>query len=52
MIHFQQGTTYYSVKWKGFSSAENTWEPVENLTNAKELLEVTDFETDQKSQFF
>jgi len=32
-----QGTQYL-VKWKGFSTAENTWEPVEHLLNASEEL--------------
>lgn len=25
----------YLVKWKGYSDAENSWEPVANVTNAK-----------------
>ena len=28
----------FLVKWKGYSSSENTWEPERNLSNAKELL--------------
>ena len=27
----KKGTTQYLVKWKGYSSSENTWEPTENL---------------------
>ena len=30
---------FYKVKWKGYSSAESTWEPKENLTNVEELIE-------------
>lgn len=28
----------YLVKWRGYPSYENSWEPVENLRNAKELV--------------
>ena len=29
----------YKVKWKGYGPHEMTWEPIENITNAKELIE-------------
>ena len=32
----------YLVRWKGYGPHEDTWEPLENLTNAKRL--VRDFE--------
>ena len=28
----------FLIKWKGYSTSENTWEPERNLTNASELL--------------
>jgi transposase InsO family protein len=30
---------YYLVKWKGYPSYENSWEPAEHLANASELLD-------------
>jgi hypothetical protein len=30
---------YYLVKWKGYSTKESTWEPIENLVGAEEVLE-------------
>lgn len=29
----------YLIKWKGYSDAENSWEPVANVANAKQLVE-------------
>ena len=33
------GKILYFIKWKGYSDAENTWEPESNLVNCPELLE-------------
>ena len=33
-----RGKYQYLVKWKGYDSSENTWEPDQNLTNMEELL--------------
>ena len=29
----------YLVKWKGYDTSENTWEPIRNLSNAEEILD-------------
>ena len=34
----RRGKVIYLVKWKGYDDTENTWEPVESLANANELL--------------
>ena len=31
--------TTYLIKWKGYNSSENSWEPEPNLTNAEEELD-------------
>jgi hypothetical protein len=32
------GQTKYLMKWKGYNTLENTWEPVKNLTNCQQLV--------------
>jgi hypothetical protein len=43
----RQNKMEYKVKWEGYPDYENTWEPVANLTNAKELI--TDYLDHQTS---
>jgi transposase InsO family protein len=41
LSHRRHGRKYaYLIKWKGYATAENTWEPESNLNNAKESLTV------------
>ena len=43
---------HYLMKWVGYSTAENSWEPESNLTNAQQLLETykKDHNLHQKAQ--
>lgn len=34
----QRNTIQYLIKWKGYASAKNSWEPTANLNNATKLL--------------
>jgi hypothetical protein len=33
------GKLYYLVKWKGYNTLENTWEPIKNLTGYHQLIQ-------------
>ena len=35
---YKNRQTHYLIKWKGYNSSENTWEPELNLLNAEEEL--------------
>ena len=38
--HWQSGRGHqYLIKWKGYSTRENTWEPKKNLTNTQATLD-------------
>jgi hypothetical protein len=33
------GKPYYLMKWKGYNTSENTWEPIKNLTGCHQLIQ-------------
>lgn len=42
------GATHYLVKWKDYSSYQNTWEPLPHLTNVKWMIE--NYENSKRNQ--
>ncbi|KAF8761035.1 reverse transcriptase [Rhizoctonia solani] len=40
---------FFRVKWKGYGSEENTWEPRENLRNAEKILKKFEKEMKEKA---
>ena len=39
LSHHRRGRgSWYLVEWKGYSTAEKTWEPEQKLSNAQQLL--------------
>ncbi|KAF8752409.1 hypothetical protein RHS01_08119 [Rhizoctonia solani] len=45
----RNGKWFFRVKWKGYGSEENTWEPRENLRNAEKILEKFEKEMKKKA---
>lgn len=38
-LNKKKGTIEYLVKWEGFRSSENTWEPADNLKQCRQKLQ-------------
>ena len=34
-----KGEEQYKIKWKGYPKSQNTWEPVNNLSNVKDMID-------------
>ena len=34
-----QGVEHYNIKWEGYTSDQNTWEPIHNLTNVQDMID-------------
>ncbi|KAF8749312.1 hypothetical protein RHS01_10171 [Rhizoctonia solani] len=45
----RDGKWFFRVKWKGYGSEENTWNPEENLKNAEKILEKYEKEMKKKA---
>ncbi|KAF8750725.1 hypothetical protein RHS01_09093 [Rhizoctonia solani] len=45
----RNGKWFFRVKWKGYRSKENTWEPQENLKNAEKISEKYEKEMKKKA---
>ncbi|KAF8751560.1 hypothetical protein RHS01_08341 [Rhizoctonia solani] len=45
----RNGKWFFRVKWKGYGSEENTWEPRENLKNAEKILKKFEKEMKEKA---
>ncbi len=43
----ENGENYYLVKWIGYDSSENTWEPIKNLIHSREIIK--EFELKRES---
>ena len=35
-----KGEVFFLVKWKGYDSSKNTWEPLENMKDAEEAVKI------------
>lgn len=43
------GSILYQVRWRGYGEADDTWEPLENLTGAKKAIQLFESEAMQQA---
>jgi len=44
----RKGKSHYRVKWAGYGSEDNTWEPLQNLQNCLDKIEKFEAEASAK----
>jgi len=45
----EKGRTFYLIKWKGYSSSDNSWEPENHVANCQYLIKAFEAEQDTKN---
>jgi len=46
----ENGKTLYLIKWEGYDSDQNTWEPIEHLENVRSMVHKFDLEWNRRRQ--
>jgi hypothetical protein len=46
--NIKNGKTQYLIKWEGYPQDQNTWEPVENLSNISEMINEFEMQEEEK----
>ena len=46
-----RGQKFYFINWVGYSSKDNTWEPIEHLSNVVYMVEEYEQKLKERAQF-